>query len=186
MLPSFRKTLLALAVTGAALPAYAQTLTNDGLFIGAETFDSLEITGSFKGESETEVLEAVVLNGTQVTNGLLLNANITVESREATGIDLLVDGPAGSELKIGGDLIQRGSVQAIGNGSVALIVDPATVGGSLINEGTLSVKGDQYDDGGENDNSRALHVMLSTINGDLKNDVTGKIIAEGEHAPRCR
>ncbi|RRU76531.1 autotransporter outer membrane beta-barrel domain-containing protein [Stutzerimonas xanthomarina] len=179
MLPSFRKTLLALAVTGAALPVYAQTvqLDNTGISNEAGNFESLEINGSFEG-----VGEAVVLNGTKVTNDLLLNANIKVTSPEASGIDFLVDGDGLSAPEIGGDLIQRGTVQVIGDGSVALIVDPATVGGSLINEGTLSVKGDQYDDGGENDNSRALHVMSSTINGDLKNDVTGKIIAEGEHA----
>jgi len=179
MLPSFRKTLLALAVTGAALPVYAQTvqLDNTGISNEAGNFESLEIKGSFEG-----VGEAVVLNGTKVTNDLLLNANIKVTSPEASGIDFLVDGDGLSAPEIGGDLIQRGTVQVIGDGSVALIIDPATIRGSLINVGTLSVNGGQYDDGGENDNSRALHVMASNIEGDLKNGVTGKIIAEGEHA----
>lgn len=179
MLPSFRKSLLALAVTSTVMPVYAQTLalTNSGLRINETTYDSLDITGTYEGAGE-----AVVLDRINVTNDLLLNANINVESLEASGIDLLVDGPFGSELNIGGNLIQRGNVQAIGDGSVALIVDPANIGGSLVNEGTLSVQGGRYFEDGEYDNSRALHVMLSNIEGDLKNGVTGKIIAEGEHA----
>ena len=156
-------------------------LTDTGIRSQAESFnESLEIAGSFTGTGE-----AVVLNSTRVTGDLLLNATVKVEGTEATGIDLLVDGWENWARTpvITGDLIQRGDIQATGDGSLALIIDPAEIGGSLVNEGTLSVKGGQWlEEDGEYDNSRALHVMLTNIDGDLVNSSTGKILSEGAHS----
>lgn len=61
MLPSFRKSLLALAVTSTVMPVYAQTLalTNSGLRINETTYDSLDITGTFEGAGEAVVLDRI-------------------------------------------------------------------------------------------------------------------------------
>jgi outer membrane autotransporter protein len=180
---SFRKTILAIAVT-AALPAYAQTLvlTNSGIEENDETFSEIvEITGSFT--SSDSDLDAIEFNSTVFEKDLILNATINANGDNANGVDLSTsaddEGPFTSFTQISGDLVNKGNISVTGGGVAAMLVDPAAIGGNLVNEGTLSAKGELF----EGDGVRALEFSGDSWNaGDLINAESGRIIAEGENA----
>lgn len=181
-----RKTLLALAVTAAALPAYAQTLqlTNAGIEINDETYsESVEVSGSFT--SSNSDLDAIEFNSVIFDKDLVLNATINASGNNAAGLDLSMSGEDedpysfGSATEILGNLVNKGSISVVGNGNVGMLVESAVIHGNLINEGTLSVKGEVF----EGDSVRALEFSgQSEIHGDLINAASGKIIAEGPGA----
>lgn len=84
----FRKTLLALAVTASAVPAFAQTvqLTNAGFLSERQTYtEDLEITGSYTGGSDEDAIE---LNGSTLQKNLILNATINSTGDFAGGVDM--------------------------------------------------------------------------------------------------
>ncbi|WP_324732520.1 autotransporter family protein [Pseudomonas paeninsulae] len=174
---SFRKTLLALAVTGAALPVYAQSLelTNAGLYITDKIYsETVEITGSFTSEnSEYEVVE---IDSTTFEKDLIFNSTVNASGSHIQALDL-TNGFSSTEIL--GSLINKGSIAVNGGGSVAILIDPAVIHGDLINEGTLSAKGGTQ--GGEG--IRALEFSgQSELHGDLINAASGKIMAEGGNA----
>ena len=85
----FRKSLLALAITACALPAYAQTLqlTNDGLLLEDTRFtDNVEITGAFNSSTLNE--DAVQIAGSKFEKDLVFNATITSSGKHPGGIDM--------------------------------------------------------------------------------------------------
>ena len=182
---SLRKTLLALAITSAALGAQAQTLalTDSGI---VETLthhtDDVEITGSHSANRVDS--DAIGFNGVTFDKNLVLNATITPSGVFSDGIDLnSADGPFWTNNTIGGDLINRGTIAVTGGGSAALLIDPAVIKGNVINEGVLSSKGEPQLDEGEYDANRAIDISGSTnISGDLHNTATGQIIAQGTNA----
>lgn len=181
----FRKTLLALAVTATTLPAYAQTvqLTNAGFLSERQTYtEDLEITGTYTGGSDEDAIE---FNGSHLQKDLILNATITSTGDFAGGVDMDVyeDGDTWVNNHIDGNVINKGSISAIGGGANALMIDPAIIGGSVINEGLLSAKGEPLTDDGGTDVARAIDMSGSTtINGDLVNAASGRIVAEGTDA----
>jgi len=180
---SFRKTLLALAVT-ATLPVYAESLVlnNAGIEKNDETFsESVEITGSFT--SNNSDLDAIELNSATINGDLTLNAVINANGANADGLDLSMSGedpaPFGPRTMIKGSLINQGSISVVGDGSAAMLIDPALIESNLVNQGTLSAKGGLLD----GDGVRALEFSgESELYGDLINATSGKIIAEGSHA----
>lgn len=182
----FRKTLLALAVTASAVPAYAQTvqLTDAGFLSERQTYsEDLEITGSYTGGSDEDAIE---FNGSHLQKDLILNATINSTGDFAGGVDMDVyEGSNNTWInnQIDGNVINKGSISAIGGGANALMIDPAIIGGSVINQGLLFAKGEPLTDGGGTDVARAFDMGGSTtIGGDLLNTATGRIIAEGEEA----
>lgn len=182
----FRKTLLALAVATTALPAHAQTvqLTNSGFKSENQTYaDSLEITGSYSGTAgENDPIE---FNGSHLQQDLILNATINSTGDFAGGVDMdAYETPtAWINNRIDGNLIHKGSISAVGGGANALRIDPAVIGGSVINEGLLSAKGEPLEDGGAVDIATGIDMSGSTrIKGDLINAASGRIIVEGEDA----
>ncbi len=182
----FRKTLLALAITATTLPAYAQTvqLTNAGFLSERQTYaEDLEITGTFTGGTDEDAIE---FNGSHLQKNLILNATINSTGDFAGGVDMDVyEGPNNSTVNnyIDGDVINKGSISATGGGANALMIDPARIGGSVINEGLLSAKGEPLKDGGGTDVARAFDMGGSTrIAGDLVNAKSGRIIAQGTDA----
>ncbi|MEE1920363.1 autotransporter domain-containing protein [Pseudomonas sp. 148P] len=180
-----RKTLLAMAVASATLPAYAQTvqLTNAGFKSENQTYtESLEITGSYSGSGEDDPIE---FNGSHLQKDLILNATINSTGDFAGGVDMDVYETPGTWInnRIDGNLINKGSISAVGGGANALRIDPAIIGGSVINEGLLSAKGEPLEDEGTTDIAVGIDVSGSTtIRGDLVNAASGKIIVEGEDA----
>ncbi|WP_425930612.1 autotransporter outer membrane beta-barrel domain-containing protein [Pseudomonas sp. NyZ201] len=182
----FRKTLLALAVATTALPAHAQTvqLTNSGFKSENQTYaDSLEITGSYSGTAgENDPIE---FNGSHLQQDLILNATINSTGDFAGGVDMdAYETPtAWINNRIDGNLIHKGSISAVGGGANALRIDPAVIGGSVINEGLLSAKGEPLQDGDAVDIATGIDVSGSTyIVGDLVNAASGRIIVSGEDA----
>ena len=179
----FRKTLLALAITATALPVSAQTvkLTNAGYVSEHKTYEgNLEFTGTYTGSSAEDAIE---FNGNHVKGDLILNATINNSGNFAGGIDLDAweDGNNWATNQIDGNLINKGSISVVGGGSNALMIDPATINGSVINQGLLSATGEPLLDGNEIDVARALD-FTGTIKGDLINDTNGRIIANGTDA----
>lgn len=183
---TFRKTILALAVTGATLPAYAQTLalTNAGILEENQNFaESVEVTGAFtSSNSDTDPIE---FNSVTFQQELILNATVDANGANADGLDLSMSGedenPAslGAPTEILGNLVNKGSISVVGGGVAGMLIDPAVIHGNLVNEGTLSVKGEEF----EGDGVRALEFSgQSEIHGDLINASSGKIIAEGSNA----
>ncbi|MDD0972676.1 autotransporter outer membrane beta-barrel domain-containing protein [Pseudomonas fontis] len=181
----FRKTLLALAVTATALPAFAETvqLTNAGYVSEHQTHTgNLEITGSYTGGTAEDAIE---LNGSSIEKDLILNATINSTGNFAGGVDMDVweGGNPWTPNSVGGNVINKGNISAIGGGANALMIDPAKIGGSVINEGLLYAEGAPLIDDGGRDVARALDFSgSSVIGGDLVNASTGKIIAKGEDA----
>lgn len=181
----FRKTLLALAVTATTLPAYAQTvqLTDAGFISENQTYtEDLEITGSYNGGADED---AIAINGNHLQKNLILNATINSTGDFAGGVDMdaYEDGLVWINNRIDGDVINKGSISAIGGGANALMIDPALIGGSVINEGLLYVKGEPLLDDGDTDVARAIDMSGTTvIQGDLVNAASGRIIAEGTDA----
>lgn len=180
---SFRKTLLALAVT-ATLPVYAESLVlnNAGIEKNDEIFsESVEINGSFT--SNNSDLDAIELNSVTINGDLTLNTIINANGANADGLDLSMSGedpvPFGPRTMIKGSLINKDSISVVGDGSAAMLIDPALIEGNLVNQGTLSAKGGLLD----GDGVRALEFSgESELYGDLINATSGKIIAEGSHA----
>lgn len=179
----FRKTLLALAITATALPVSAETvqLTDAGYISEHKTYEGdLEFTGTYTGSVAEDAIE---FNGNHVKGDLILNATINSSGDFAGGIDL--DAWEGASPwvpnQIDGNLINKGSISAVGGGSNALMIDPATINGSVINQGLLSATGEPLLDDGDTDVARALD-FTGTIKGDLINDTTGRIIANGTDA----
>lgn len=186
----FRKTLLALAITASALPAFAVplanqvvNLTNAGFKSEHQThYGNLEFTGSYTGGSDEDAIE---LNGSTITGDLILNSTIDSSGDFAGGVDMdsWEDGLSWARNDIAGDVINKGSISATGGGANALMIDPARIGGSLINQGLLSAIGEPLTDGGGTDVARALDFSgTSLIEGDLINADSGRIVASGESA----
>ncbi|MGV2834756.1 autotransporter outer membrane beta-barrel domain-containing protein, partial [Pseudomonas shirazensis] len=186
----FRKTLLALAITSSALPAFAVplanqvvNLTNAGFKSEHQThYGNLEFTGSYTGGSDEDAIE---LNGSTITGDLILNSTIDSSGDFAGGVDMdsWEDGLSWARNDIAGDVINKGSISATGGGANALMIDPARIGGSLINQGLLSAIGEPLTDGGGTDVARALDFSgTSLIEGDLINADSGRIVASGESA----
>lgn len=180
---SFRKTLLALAIT-ATLPVYAESLVlnNSGIEKNDEIFsESVEINGSFT--SNNSDLDAIELNSVTINGDLALNTIINANGANADGLDLSMSGedpgPFGTRTMIKGSLINKSNISVVGDGSAAMLIDPALIEGNLVNQGTLSATGGLLD----GDGVRALEFSgESELYGDLINATSGKIIAEGSHA----
>lgn len=179
MTPTFRKTLLALAVTSAALPAYAQTLTltNAGIIEEDGSYvENVEITGSFTGSNGDDAIE---FNGVIFQKDLIINADVNAGGNNAGGLDLTELDPSiiFTPTEIHGDLINKGNLSVEGGGASAMLVDPAIIHGSLINEGTLSAKDEVF----EGEGVRALEFSgVSEIHGQLINE--GGIFASGSQS----
>ena len=189
----FRKSLLALAITACALPAYAQTLqlTNDGLLLEDTRFtDNVEITGAFNSSTLNE--DAVQIAGSKFEKDLVFNATITSSGKHPGGIDMdTFDAGKWPDNgnTVGGNLINKGHVSATGIGATAWLIDPVTVEGDVINEGVLMVRGEPEVD--EDDGSlqpvRAVNISGSShIKGDFKNATGAQILADGTDAKALR
>lgn len=184
----YRKTLLALAISGAALPVHAYvpinpatslTLTNSGLHTEYQqyTAPSVELTGSFSSTgSDRTAFESYSDN---YAGDLVLNASIDANGDDAGGVDFTTvesGGFTGPATQVQGNLINKGNIQVTGNGVSAFLGDALKIQRDLINEGTLSVKGDTT----LSDQTRAIEFSeQSKLGGSLINAGSGRILAEG-------
>ncbi|EPS7394458.1 hypothetical protein ACVHLH_006018 [Pseudomonas aeruginosa] len=183
MTPTYRKTLLALAISASALPLAAQalTLTNSGLDSEGNTYaDSTEVTGAFTGSDQPLRFYSDTFN-----HDLVLNAQVQATGDDLNGVDLSYAGdedtpsPIGAPTEVFGNLQNKGSITVSGAGVTGLLIDPAIIHGNLVNEGTLQVTGGVLED----DGIRGLKFAgQSVLQGDLLNAASGKILADGEEA----
>lgn len=183
---NLQKTLIALAITAAAHPVYAETiaLTNAGVQIeNASYADHVEVNGAFS--SNNSDLDAIEFNSVTFNKDLVINATVKANGTNSDGLDLSMAGededPSsfGPATEILGNLVNKGSITVSGDGVSAMLVDPAIIHGDLINEGTLSVSGNEF----EGDGIRALEFSgQSELHGDLINASTGQILASGTNA----
>ncbi len=183
MTPTYRKTLLALAISASALPlaAHALTLTNSGLDSEGNTYtDSTEVSGAFTGSNQPIRFYSDTFN-----HDLVLNAQIQATGDDLNGVDLSYAGdddtpsPIGAPTEVFGNLQNKGSISVSGAGVTGLLVDPAIIHGNLVNEGTLQVTGGVLED----DGIRGLKFAgQSVLQGNLLNAASGKILADGEEA----
>ena len=192
-----RKTLLALAVAATSLPAHAQTvqLTNAGFKSENHTYaETLEITGSYSGDNGKVVVDQgsgnapqpsapVEIHGSHLQKDLILNASIDSKGDYAGGADLdQAPTTSASPLisRVDGNLVNKGSISATGDGVVSLRIALADIGGSVINEGLLSAKGGPMEG---DDVANGMNISSpARIGGDLINSEQGRIIVEGEGA----
>jgi outer membrane autotransporter protein len=176
---TFRKTLLAMAITATALPAYAATIdigtitTTHEMAVPANN-ELTQLTGKITGdidhalsldslvtEGELELATTVELEGADVKAGFIMGA---------TGHTSL---NAGADA-VKGNLTHSGSITVKNDDAVALHLVQAVLEGNLNNTGTLATEG-----------ANTIAVSLgreSWIKGDLLNNQTGKIIANGQGA----
>lgn len=180
-----RKTLLALAITAAAHPVYAQTLTltNSGIDVQDRAYsEAVDVTGSFTSNNSDK--DAMKFYSVDFANNLVLNATVNGNGDDTNAFDLSTSGEgndSGAAVDIKGDLINKGTLSAVGKEASGMLIDPAIIHGNLINEGTLSVKGDRVDE--DQDPVRALEFSgESELHKDLINTATGRILAEGTGA----
>jgi outer membrane autotransporter protein len=177
---SFCKTLLALAVTGAATPALAisLSLTNLGIELNEDSFnESVEVIGAFTSSNSDQ--DAIELNSIEIDGDLTLNATIDAYGDNAGGLGLGLTNDATPVPYISGSLINKGSISVTGGGAAAILIDPAIIDGDLINQGTLSAKGGLF----EGEGVRALELSgMSRVQGNLINNSTGNILAQGARA----
>lgn len=184
----YRKTLLALAISTAALPAHAISptntatrlnLTDAGLHTEYQryTAPNVELTGSFTSNGSDRTAFESYSDG--YAGDLVLNATINANGNDAGGVDFSTyesGGFSGPSTEIDGSLINKGSIQVTGNGVSAFLGDAVTIRGDLVNEGTLSVKGDTT----ATDQTRAIEFSeRSKMGGNLINASSGRILAEG-------
>lgn len=196
----FRKALLAIAVSGAALPLYAQTHTitldnesyekNDTSYSG-----TVEVVGKFvvQGTEGADqpgdpgfVDDALEFNSVNFGGDLILNATIDVDADDITALDLSRSGDddygpgviIGQPTEIQGDLINKGTIKVVGEEATGILVDPAIVHGSVINDGEIYIAGDLDEYG---DSVRGIEISgQSEVHKDVVNN--SSIIVKGEDA----
>ncbi len=192
---TLRKTLLALAVSGATLPTVAETLTLANIAIfdeGTYYADPVTISGSYLGSAVDENrLDAIELNGVTFQNGLTIDASITIgtsgddlEYDNADGVDMGTRMVAGEEqgtvihtgLTINGNITVNRLLAAAAN------FEDTSIWGNLVNNANLSAKGEPWTFLGEDEDvARGLEFSgsQSAVDSLINN---GNITAEGTRA----
>lgn len=186
----FRKTLLALAVTGATMPVLAQTLGQDGLLL-QDAIVPVEVTGSFNGAFaiDSDAARYAVIEG----GGSSFGGHLTFK----TDIDAQGDGIAAIELwdpKINGDVLLAGTTKVTGGdftefndgeldtwGVHGVVITGelennqflGEIRGSLRHTGTLEVEG--------TGNAEAVGLYLSEVATESVNN-EGRITVKGHQA----
>ncbi|MDF9616646.1 autotransporter outer membrane beta-barrel domain-containing protein [Pseudomonas entomophila] len=143
--PTFRKTLLALAITTGPLPALAVpapqtiTLTDAGYSSQHQTYgDDLKFTGSFSDIGRT----AIDLANAKVLGDLVVDSAINATKGNTYSLTTRVDGIRIADSALAGYFYNRGIVKTTSAGGSALKISATTLDGDLVNEGLLQAGGD--------------------------------------------
>lgn len=165
--PNLTRSLLALAIAGVSVHASATTinLSDKPIKIEDQTFDSLTVTGKYIGIPEEEG-EGFDFYSSTVKGNLILEAHI--ETEEVGDLNAQAfqteDGA-----KIGGDLINLGHLEVRGIQAEAFELNRTTIGGSLVNEGTVVAKGGTNSGYSGDDITSGLVVRETTVSKDVHN-----------------
>lgn len=132
------KSLVALAVLAAHAHLAAETVALGGapLTINTSYAGPLTVTGTYNLAAPIPAFVGVTLgDGASVPAGLTLDANVSIQT---TGLAFGFYSHPGFGGPLGGDLINHGTLQARGTtNAAAMMLNPARVTGSVINEGVL-------------------------------------------------
>ncbi|TBV09397.1 autotransporter family protein [Phytopseudomonas dryadis] len=145
--PTYRKRLLALAISASTLPLAAQalTLTNDGIHSAGNTYaDRVEVTGTFSNQD----VQPLQFHGDVFNDDLVLDASVNATGNGLNAVDLASAGDdsdpssAGSTTRVQGDLINNGSLTMTGERVSGIRVDSAAIHGDLINAASGKILAD--------------------------------------------
>ena len=176
----FRKTLLALAITATAIPAYGHTIWDtsklfqiaDGSSLPISSdMESLEVLGIANPKSD---LLEYGLNGVTVQKNMTISATIHSKNGFNVGFKFRESLDGNRSNAVHGNLLHTGSLSVIGMGDLsALMLSETEIGGNLTNEGFLNSQGSG------NGNASALNISeQSTVNGDVINTQDGLLRAD--------
>ncbi|AZF24384.1 autotransporter outer membrane beta-barrel domain-containing protein [Pseudomonas sp. R2-60-08W] len=189
----FQKSLLAIMVGAISTQVLAVEFDlGQGKNIWAnETFNEpVTITGQFSRVVDSNTTDPAGLGfaNTHIQGSLINRADITLESQGRTIRAIAIDpmfwtGPTGlAPSTVTGDVVQAGNVLMRNGAYEGLEIGPTTIGGSVINSGTIrstppvgTVTTPGYLGGGE-----GIYLHGTTIGGDVSN--TGVIDMAGEGA----
>ncbi|AZF18964.1 autotransporter outer membrane beta-barrel domain-containing protein [Pseudomonas sp. R3-52-08] len=189
----FQKSLLAIMVGAISTQVLAVEFDlGQGKNIWAnETFNEpVTITGQFSRVVDSNTTDPAGLGfaNTRIQGSLINRADITLESQGGTIRAIAIDpmfwtGPTGlAPSTVTGDVVQAGNVLMRNGAYEGLEIGPTTIGGSVINSGTIrstppvgTVTTPGYLGGGE-----GIYLHGTTIAGDVSN--TGVIDMAGEGA----
>jgi len=135
-LPTFRKTLLTLAISAAPLPSLAQTVTlNDSGFRSEHQVinDDLAFAGSFTGQDKS----AIHLFDTRVMGDLTFNSTVNDNDQTVIATTHDSDGIHLASSNLSGELLQLGNVKTSSSGGAALRLRASILDADLRNLGQL-------------------------------------------------
>ncbi|PTU74485.1 autotransporter family protein [Pseudomonas mangrovi] len=132
------KSLIALSVLAAHAHLSAQTIDLGGapLNINTPYLEQLTVTGTYNFAAPIPAFVGITLaNGASLPAGLTLDATLSIQT---TGLAFGFYSHPGFSVPLDGDLINQGTLQASGaTNAAAMMLNPARVTGSVINEGVL-------------------------------------------------
>lgn len=177
--PNLRRSILALAIAGASLHIHANTIVD--ISEGAKEFSNqppisgpLTVIGTYTGESDVFELEETRLNG-----NLTLDADITSNISSFPGAPL--SAVVFEDAYIDGNVLNKGSLTAIGAHAEAVEMEETTLTGNLVNEGIISVQGTITPS--SDSQITALNIEESIIEGSIQNSGTISGSATGNAEP---
>lgn len=180
---ALRKTVLALAISAAALPAFADTfsLSNGRIQLTGQQYSApVLINGTYDPAPDLNRLDAVDLVGSEFHDGLVFDATIQVGS---SSDDLVYDNADAVELDgsiVHGDLVNKGSLKVERLFAMGMNIDGSTLWANLVNQGSIQAKGAPHQFSGEAEQvATGIGITESQV-WDLIND--GSIKAEGLRA----
>ncbi|HDU2624977.1 TPA: autotransporter domain-containing protein [Pseudomonas aeruginosa] len=163
MQKTVQKSLLALAISAAAISAQAADIDMTGqtqaLEYGQEQVDGFTLTGT--STLDSDIAE---FSGSEIWGDVVNAANLVSVSDYSTGFDL------NSETVLFGNLTNLGTLDISGKRSIAYEIDGSTINGGLNNRGTINVSGafDELDQKGP----IGYLIDTSAVLGDVRNDGT--------------
>ena len=132
------KSLIALSVLAAHAPLAAETVDLGGapLTISTSYLEQLSVTGIYNFSAPIPAFVGITLGaGASLPAGMTLDANVSVQT---AGLAFAFYSHPGLSVPVEGDLVNQGTLQANGaTNAAAMMLNPARVTGSVVNEGVL-------------------------------------------------
>jgi outer membrane autotransporter protein len=182
-----RRTLLAISIAAAAQYAVAETvtLTDAGYATQAQHDTGLTIGGSYTGGDDAIQLEGATITGSFVNNAhIIIDAATTLDENNSipypSGIDVDISDVDLHSTTISGDFANNGNITVSGFEATGLLFDNAEIGGTLFNDGDITVTDPQTRTGSDDDlyGANGIEFASSTLGGSIDN--SGQIKAFGD------
>lgn len=174
-----KKSALAIAIASVSLSAYSETAvlsdSQSSYKAGNDLLNGLAVTGSSNFvaiDGGNEIVVSVV--DQNVTGDIVLDAKISMSGPNATGLEV---GSETKEVVVNGDIINKGEINFngdigwgigvyAGNDDNTPILGNTIVNGSIINDGTISIKQSGPLAIEENDPAIGIEISFTDLDGD--------------------